>query len=57
MAICFTRYVHTKSIKMLSMHYHDLMGKIEEHEGKKYLMVDNNVVDKALDEIKEKNRH
>ena len=57
MAICFTRYVHTKSIKMLSMHYRDLMGKIEEHEGKKYLMVDNNVVDKALDGIKEKNRH
>ena len=34
--------MHTmsKSTKMLSLHYHELMGKIEEHEKKKYLMVD-----------------
>ena len=31
----FTRYVHSKSIKMLSLYYYGLMGKIEEHEGKK----------------------
>ena len=30
----FTRYIHSNSIKMLSLHYHELMGKIEEHEGK-----------------------
>ena len=26
-AISFTRYVHSKSIKMLSLHYHELMEK------------------------------
>ena len=31
----FTRYVHSKAIKMLSLYYYRLMGKIEEHEGKK----------------------
>ena len=29
---CFTRYVHSKSIKMLSLHYPELMRKIKEHE-------------------------
>ena len=29
---CFTRYVHSKSIKMLSLHYPELMSKIKEHE-------------------------
>ena len=29
------------------------MGKIKEHEGKKYLMVDDYVLDKILDKIKE----
>ena len=33
------RYVHSKSIIMLSLDYHESMGKIEEHEGNKYLMV------------------
>ena len=28
------------------------MRKIEEHEGKKYLMVDDNILDKVLDKIK-----
>ena len=31
LTIHFTRYVHSKSIKILSLHYHELMGKIEEH--------------------------
>ena len=31
--IYFTNYVSSKSIKKLSLHYHKLMGKIEEHEG------------------------
>ena len=35
MVICFTRYVNNKSIKTLRLHYDELIGKIEEHEGKK----------------------
>ena len=31
--IYFTKYVYRKSRKMLSLHYHELMKKIEEHEG------------------------
>ena len=38
---------------MLSLHYHGLIGKIKEYEGKKYLMVDDYMLDKALDKIKE----
>ena len=52
LTIYFTRYVHKRSIKMLSLHYHELMGKIEEHEGKK-LMVDDYMMNKALDKVKE----
>ena len=51
--ICFTRYVKKRLIKMLSIHYHELIGKIKKHEGKKYLMVDNYTLNKALDKIKE----
>ena len=41
LVIYFTRYVHSKSIKMLSLHYNELMAKIEEHEGKniRWLMI------------------
>ena len=38
---------------MLSLYFHELMGKIEELEGKKCLMVDDYIVDKVLDKIKE----
>ena len=38
---------------MLSLHYHELIGKIGEHEGTKYLMVYDYVLSKALDKIKE----
>ena len=38
---------------MLSLHYYGLMRKSEEHEGKKYMMVDDHMLDKALDMIKE----
>ena len=51
--IYFTRYLHSKSTKMLGWHYHELMGKIEEHEGKKYLMVNDYMLDKVFDKIKE----
>ena len=53
LAIYFTRYVRIKSIKMFSLYYHELMGKIKEHERKKYLMVDDYVLDILLDRIKE----
>lgn len=29
----FNGYVHGKSIKILSQHYHKIIRKIEEHEG------------------------
>ena len=32
--IYFTRYVHSKSIKILTLCYHELVGKSEGHEGK-----------------------
>ena len=48
----FTRCVHSKSIKILSLYYHKLIGKNEEHEGKKYLMVDDYILNKVLDKIK-----
>ena len=52
LVIYFTRYVRIKSIKMISLCYRELMGKIKEHEGKKYLMVDDYILDKVLDRIK-----
>ena len=54
---CFTRYVHSKSIKMFIPHYPELMRKIKKHEGKKYLIVDDYMLDKALDKIKKNNRY
>ena len=38
---------------MLSLHYHKLMGKLEEYEKKVHLMVNDYVLDKVLDKIKE----
>ena len=52
-AIHFTRYVYRNSIKILLLHYHLLMGRIEEHEGSKHLMGDEYMLDKVLDKIKE----
>ena len=52
LVIYFTRYVHIKSIKMLNPHYHELVGKIEEHKGKKYLVVDDYMPSKILHRIK-----
>ena len=37
---------------MLSLYFHELVGKIEEYEGKKYLMINDNILDKVLDKIK-----
>ena len=33
--INFTRYAHSKSIKIFSLYYHELIRKIKEHEGEK----------------------
>ena len=49
----FAKQVQKKSIKFLSPYFHELMGRIEEHVGKKYLMVDSHMLDKVLDKIKE----
>ena len=38
---------------MLSLHYHELMRKTAEHKQKKYLMVNDYMLDKVLDKIKE----
>ena len=34
LVIYFTRYKRGKIITMLNLHYHELMGKNNEHEGK-----------------------
>ena len=39
---------------MLSLYYHELMGKDKEHEGKKWLMIDDHVLDKVLSKIKQR---
>ena len=53
LVIYFTTYYHSEFIKMLRLRYHELMGTIEEHEGKKYLMVDDSMLDKVSDRVKE----
>ena len=50
--IYLTRYVRKVSVRMLSLYYHELIGKIEEHEGKMYLMIDDYMLDKRLSKIK-----
>ena len=57
LTIYFTRYVYKNSRKILSLHYHELMGKIEKHEGKNYLMVDDYMLNKELDKIRKNNSH
>ena len=37
---------------MLNLYYDELIGKTEEYEEKKYLMVDDYTLDKVLDKIK-----
>ena len=40
LAIYFSVYDRGKSVRMLSLYYHELMGNIEGHKGNKHLMVD-----------------
>ena len=49
--VLFIRYHPDKSITMLNLYYHKLIGKTEENEGKK-LIVDDYTLDKVLDKIK-----
>ena len=53
MVIYFTSYVHSKSIKMISLGYLKLMGKVKQNEGKKKLMINDCVINKVLDKTKE----
>lgn len=47
MVIYFTRYDRGKPIRMLSVYCHELVGKVEEHNDKIYLMVDDNILGKV----------
>ena len=38
---------------MLSLYYDELMGKVKEHERKKYLVIDDYMLDNVLDKVKE----
>ena len=37
----------------VSQYYHEWKGKVKEHVGKKYLIINDYMIDKALDNIKE----
>ena len=53
--ICLIRFHPDKSVTMLNLYYDELIGKIANYEGKKYLMFDDYALYKVLDNIK--NRH
>ena len=49
----FTRYHHVKSTSISKVSKNDeLIGKTEEYEGTKYMIVDDYTLDKVLDKIK-----
>ena len=50
--IYVTIYVDKKWIKLLSLNFHELVGKIEEHKGKKYLMADGYMLNEAWTRLK-----
>ena len=51
--IYYTTYTHCKSMKIITLHYNELIRKIEDHEGKKYLMFGDLILGKVLEKIKE----
>ena len=53
MTIYFTRYDRRKLIRMLSLHYRELIGKTKKHQQKKYMMVDYYILRKVSSKIKE----
>ena len=52
MVIYFMIYHPNKSITKLNLYYEKFIGRVEEYEGKKYLMVDDYALDKVWDKIK-----
>ena len=40
-------------MKIITLHYNELIRKIEDHEGKKYLMFGDLILGKVLEKIKE----
>ena len=52
LVIYFTIYFHSKTIKMLSPYYYELMEKVKEHE-EKYLVIDDYVLDKVWIRLKQ----
>ena len=50
--IYFTRHDRGKPIRILSLYYYELIGKIEEYGGKYYLMTDDKILDNVLHKIK-----
>ena len=51
LVICFSRYHHDQSITMSNLYYDELIRKIEEYEGEKYLMGNDYTLDKVLHKI------
>ena len=49
LVIYLINYVSSKFMKMLSLYYHEIMGKIEELKQKKYLMVDDYMVNEVIE--------
>ena len=52
LVIYFSRNHPDKLQTMLDLYYEELIGKIEEYEGIKYVIVDDYTLDKVLDKIK-----
>ena len=52
LVIYFATYFHSKTIKMLSPYYYELMEKVKEHE-EKYLVIDHYVLDKVWIRLKQ----
>ena len=52
LTIYFTRYNYKKSTRML--YYNELMGKIKVYKGKKYLIVNDCMLNKVLHKVKKK---
>ena len=48
--IYFTRYVHKKLIKLLRLHYHEIMERNGEWE--KYMMLNDFMLDEVLEKIR-----
>ena len=53
MLIYSTRYVHSQSIKLVILHYDELIGKLKEYGEITYMMVDDYMLDKVSNTIKE----